>query len=114
MKSIDYLVPNEYMQNGYTHLNQYVPASYVQTLEEYARTGCDVGGFLTACLENDLCKAVGKADGQNIDRLAAICCFLYNELPNGCWGSPAAVLRHKKKHSAAKRSVDNAFQQVLG
>lgn len=57
----------------------------------YVEEGGHVGDFLTAVLENDLTKAVGRADGTNEDLLAEHVKFVYNELPADCWGSPEKV-----------------------
>ena len=49
------------------------------------------GGFLCAVLSNDLFGALGKADESNSAAIVEICRFIYNELPNGCWGSEERV-----------------------
>ncbi len=49
------------------------------------------GGFLRAVLENDLAGAFGRADDDNRRAMHDIVCYVYNELPSQCWGSPAKV-----------------------
>jgi len=62
-----------------------------QRLIEYGQTGCPVGDFLTAVLENNLKEAVLRADRENLLEIHTIVMFCYNELPGPCWGSPEKV-----------------------
>lgn len=50
-----------------------------------------LGGFITAVLENDLCKASLKADDTNYKRLRNYARFIYNVAPDNAWGSPEKV-----------------------
>lgn len=61
------------------------------TLDRYGQDGVRCGGFLTACLENDLAAAVARADCDNKHTLREIAMYIHNELPSGCHGSPGAV-----------------------
>jgi len=63
----------------------------IEKLDAYAKRREHLGHFLTSVLENDLQKAVGYADEDNLKNLPAFVGYLYNELPQGCWGSPAKV-----------------------
>lgn len=65
------------------------PLIVVGSLTAYVKYGQPTGGFLEAVLSNDLCEAIGRADGTNGPALAHILAFAYNELPSSCWGSPA-------------------------
>ena len=49
------------------------------------------GQFLTAVLENNLSQAVNRADDNSLSNLKEIVCFVYNDLPGNCWGSPDRV-----------------------
>ena len=57
------------------------------SLWHYIERGRDPGGFLTAVLCNDLSKAVGRADGRNVELIPNYVKLLYNHAPSGCWGS---------------------------
>lgn len=50
-----------------------------------------VGGFLTACLENDLTRAVLNADPLSGAALRGIVEFLAWHVPGTAWGSPDIV-----------------------
>jgi hypothetical protein len=60
-------------------------------LDAYINDHLPVGSFLTAVLENNLSKAVGRADSRNLPLLADYVRYLYNEAPNACWGSRERV-----------------------
>lgn len=62
-----------------------------EALDRYAQDGIETGGFLRAVLENNLYKAFSRADYQNRTDLFNIVCYVYNELPMNCWGSPEKV-----------------------
>ncbi len=57
----------------------------------YIEHGIPGGSFMNAVLSNDLIGAFGRADDINRDRLFDTCCFLRNEAPAGCYGSPDRV-----------------------
>lgn len=61
------------------------------SLDSYARHGQPTGGFLRACLENDLMEACGRADTFNKVILHVIASYIYNELPANCHGSRERV-----------------------
>lgn len=50
-----------------------------------------VGGFLTACLENDLRGAISRADEGSARGLFQIVGWLYWEMPSPAWGSREKV-----------------------
>lgn len=68
-------------------------AHLIPSLDLYAQMHCPTGGFLRACLENDLMEAAGRADHQNIHLLAEIACYIHNNMPGPCHGSPEKVAR---------------------
>jgi len=68
-----------------------LPVGLQDGMQRYFEDGIGAGHFLTACLENDLVGAVNRADSTNIHRLQDIVRFMYNELPQGCWGSKEKV-----------------------
>ena len=56
-------------------------------MQRYLEHGIEGGHFLTNVLSNDLAGAVTHADSINIKLLPDIVKWLYNEAPNGAWGS---------------------------
>ena len=68
-----------------------LPVGLQEDMRGYVEEGRVVGDFLTACLENDLSKAVNRADGNNIKYLPMIVKWMYWNLPQGCWGSKENV-----------------------
>lgn len=65
--------------------------SAVNKIDEYVKTGCAVGGFLSACLENDLYKAVGQADLSSLKALPDIVKYIFNSVPMRACGSKDKV-----------------------
>lgn len=64
----------------------------------YAATGLRPGGFLEACLKNDLRGAAECADDINFHCLAAYVGYFYNHLPSPAWGSPEKVEKWIDQH----------------
>ena len=65
----------------------------IRTLTEYQQHGMPPGGFVTACLENNLCESFGRADHINKHVIGAIVSYMYNEMDSRCWGSKERVER---------------------
>ena len=78
-----------------------IPEYTMESLRAYIDAGRPTGGFLEAMLSNDLSRAVGNADSNNLNAIAAIVCWLYNEAPSDCWGSPERVGQWLKQHREA-------------
>lgn len=70
-----------------------LPEHIRSAMKRYIENRIAPGDFLMAVLSNDLMGAMGKADIINRRRIYDICCFLYNEAPATCWGSPEMVKR---------------------
>lgn len=68
-----------------------VPHHLRDSLLRYVNDHRRPGGFLTAVLENDLAAAMARGDEDSRAGLYAIVCWVYNETPIACWGSPAEV-----------------------
>ena len=68
-----------------------IPAHMHDALRAYVEQRRPPGHFLAAVLSNDLRAAVARADDVNALALRGYVVFLYNYVPMGCWGSPAAV-----------------------
>lgn len=64
-----------------------LPEHMQGAMERYIAHGIPPGSFLTAVLENDLFEAIGRADYENVQRLADYVRFLYNFAPSNCYGS---------------------------
>lgn len=77
--------------DAYKFRQWYIPPHMLEAVEEYVKHGRPPGDFLRAVLENDLMRACGRADDENIANLPAYVCYLYNEAPSSCHGSRDAV-----------------------
>lgn len=83
---------------AYCHAAQSLPVSIYQSLLLWVEHGTMPGGFLRACLENNLAGAVNRADPESLAALRQIVTYIYWEIPGNCWGSPAKVmLWHERK-----------------
>ena len=78
--------------SGYDNVNYSdLPEHMQSTAREYVESGMPPGGFLYAVLCNLLVEAFGKADRINRANMYVWAEWLYNEAPQGCWGSPEKV-----------------------
>lgn len=68
-----------------------IPHNTLRDLCEYVNTGCPVGSFLQAVLENNLEYAVRKADPENEAQLTNLVRLIVQDIPMGAWGNPAKV-----------------------
>lgn len=68
-----------------------LPESLRAAARRYIEHGKKPGDFLTACFENNLTNAVGRADIDNYKRLHDITCWIYCECAPDAWGSPELV-----------------------
>ena len=68
-----------------------LPEHLQDNIKRYIEDGLQGGHFLTAVLSNDLTGAVNRADSGNRKALVDIVTWLYNEAPQGCWGSKENV-----------------------
>jgi len=68
-----------------------LPETLQGGMKRYVEHGIKAGHFLTAVLSNDLVGAVSYADDTNIHNIPTIVKWLYNEVPQGCWGSSDKV-----------------------
>lgn len=69
----------------------------IESLERYINHGIAPGGFLTAVLENNLERAVSRADLYNQKTLVDIVRLIYNHAPRGCWGYEGVVAEWKER-----------------
>lgn len=68
-----------------------VPFNLREGIACYVTQGRPFGHFLTAVVENDLFRAMSRADDVSLAHLKDIVQFFYNQTPGACWGSPQAV-----------------------
>lgn len=64
---------------------------FKESIDRYVEDRRPTGGFLRAVLENDLVKAVGRADTGALWNLKSIVNYIYNEIPGDCWGDKSKV-----------------------
>lgn len=81
-----------------------IPHHMREGVNQYIEHGV-CGSFLQAVMENNLVEAAGRADNINVRCLREWAIFLYNEMPNGTWGSREKVAAHIKA-CAKKRIVE--------
>lgn len=99
--------------NGYDNpedARQYFPVSLRGGLERWITKGIMPGDFLKAVLENNLSKAIGRADETNIKYLPGIVTWLYNRAPSACWGSRERVQGWQTAHMAVEAA--NAIEDA--
>ena len=76
---------------------KFLPGHMQPGIARWALFGIYPGDFLTAVIESNLFRAVGKADGTNVKLLPEYCAFFYNYAPSECYGSEAkAKAWHEK------------------
>ena len=65
----------------------HVPSHTREALDNYFKHGWEPGGFTTSMLVGDLYGAAGRADHINKGAMGYIAEYIYNEAPEGSWGS---------------------------
>jgi hypothetical protein len=70
-----------------------IDPSFLGAIARWVHKGIPPGGFLTACLSNDLSGAVCRADDRSIGQIRDIVILSFNYLPIRCYGSADAVRR---------------------
>ena len=78
---------------SYTFRGLTLPDELEASIRRYVDQGIPTGGFLQACIENDLMEACGRADEQNIHLLPVIAAYLHNKTPVGCHGEKGDMKR---------------------
>ena len=73
---------------SYFHL---IPTQTLTALQLYEQQKIPTGGFLYAVLTNDLFGAMGSGDTENVTALKHIVMYIYNNMPNNCFGSRQKV-----------------------
>jgi hypothetical protein len=75
-----------------------VPEHILGSLDRYAKTGGNLGGFLEAVISNDLFRAVGLADPDSMRALKKIVTYISCQLPLGCHGGDRQVKAWRVEH----------------
>ena len=70
---------------------QRIPPHIRASIDGWALRATPCGGFVMACLTNDLYGAVSRADLDCLRAIPAIVAYLYNQVPGACWGTPEKV-----------------------
>ena len=68
-----------------------LPFSLQAGARRYIEDGTAPGKFLRAVLSNDFVATSIRADHMNLAFLPSIARWLYNDIPEGAWGSAATV-----------------------
>lgn len=77
-----------------------IPPRLLAALQLYISSARPVGSFLRACLENDLTRAVIRADPEAMVALPLIVRWMYDVAPGNAWGSPELVARWLRREAA--------------
>ena len=91
-----------------------VPPHLHGGLVSWVELGVPPGGFLKSVLENDLTKAVLRADDTSLFGLRPLLQFLINEAPAPCWGSLAAVAHWPEFITASNRRDEDHTKWAVG
>lgn len=81
----------DYARSQIAEGSHHIPAHMVDGVERYVLRGVPPGTFMRHILANDFMAAAGHADDPNRAALFGWCMFLYNYVPNGCYGSVEKV-----------------------
>jgi hypothetical protein len=79
-----------------------IPEHMWDGIRRYVDLGIPPGGFLTALLENDFMEAIIHADDISIFLMKDWARFIYNYLPDECWGSKEKVKLWVRNHKTEK------------
>jgi hypothetical protein len=84
------------------------PSWVEESFKRWAENGIEPGGFLTACLMNNLSDALGKADYTSLAYIKPIVMYMYNRLPSHCWGSREKVIAWQLYQKKRANNVDES------
>lgn len=79
------------MPSIYTYRGIALPDHLRESLDAYISTGRPTGGFLEACICNELTLAIARADDESLRAIPAVVGYLYNRAPMGSWGNRACM-----------------------
>ena len=79
-----------------------------RSIDAYARDGVPTGGFLRAVLEHlDVFEVFARADEENQRDMREILCYVHNEIPGNCHGSPEVVEDWIDAHRKARERAES-------
>ncbi len=90
-----------------------IPPLIRDGLKRYVEDGCPVGDFLQAVIANDLIESLNRADYNSTAAIASIASFVYNELPETCWGSRAVYRAWLAWHDGQREGLEGEELQAL-
>jgi hypothetical protein len=73
------------------------PEHILDSINRYAEKRVPTGGFIRACLENNLSEALCRADKACLVGLKDIMMYIYWEIPSVAWGSEDKVKEWLKR-----------------
>jgi hypothetical protein len=88
-------------------LAELIPVHCQNGLRSYVLNGNIPGGFLQAVICNNLKEAVSRADDVNVKVLPNYVMFLYNYVPDTCWGSSEAMKAWKERGGLVGKEETN-------
>ena len=74
-----------------------LPEKFRESMRRYIEEGYQPGGFLSAVIENDLSKALERADPESMLMLRDLCSWIFNRAPSKSWGSRIAMEKWTKE-----------------
>ena len=93
------------MDGAYSHAWSNVHEDCRHALFNYLVQGFDPGGFLTAVLTNDLYMAAGRADIENVKRLAWVARLVINAVPRCCYGSVKVMEQWMSRSNKERETI---------
>jgi len=102
-------IPDLHYQTDATRVGQMpanVPPLLANGIRNYVERGLRCGSFLNAVLENDLCLAVARADGQSRACLCDLVWWLIDNVPSDCWGNREKVAAWIKRHERIRTAEE--------
>lgn len=82
-----------------------LPEDLKESIDAYVEHGRPTGGFLEACIDNNLSQAISRADEVSLQALPAVCGYLYNECQASSWGKAGSFkswIELKRKERVAQ------------
>lgn len=83
-----------------------VPERIKEAIDRHVEFGTPTGGFVQACLENDLKEAFGRADVECRAAMFHIVGYLYSEIPSSAWGTEKMVCDWQRAKASVSEGSD--------
>lgn len=91
-----------------------VPRHLREGLTRYFAHHVKAGDFLMAVLENDLTRAVFRADDESLAGLLHLMRFLHNDTPFDAWGSRERVTQWLAAKAPGETNIVRTFNPEAG